>query len=165
MLHHFLAFRIVTRNLKLFLIPKHLFVPVCLYFSLKDCRIFSLSHKTWSFVNSKVWIHFIHCTGNSVNSFNLLTHVLFLTYFTDHFLPICALSSLSGIHFSNIGPPNQSSNFLVFFFCFLSLCIFAFLSEISWTLSPTSVNFYFYYHPFSFPRLLSQSSKWSLLFI
>lgn len=105
-----------------------MFVPICLYVSLKDWRVFFLSPIVSSFMNSQVWIHLTHCAGSSPSSFNMLTHVLFLNYFTDDFFPIFALFLVSGtLIISILDLLNQSSLFFIFFiffFSFLSLCIF-----------------------------------------
>lgn len=131
--HCFLVFGVVRRNRKLLWIPNHLFIPVCLYVSLKDCGIFSLSPKAWSFMNFKVWVHFIHCSGYSVRTFNLLTHVLSSSYFTGYFLPIWALLSFPGpLIILILALLKQSSNFLYFSFILNPFVFLFFYLESSW---------------------------------
>lgn len=127
----------------------------CLYlfslpFSRNDRRLFSFSAKVWCFMNSKVWVHFIHCTVYPTSSFNQPIHVLSLNYFTDDFIPICVLFSLSEtLIISLLDLLDWPSNFLVFFFHFFIPLYFLLSLESFWTFSPTLVSFYFCYYSFN----------------
>lgn len=120
-----------------------MFIPICLYDSLKDCGIFSLYPKVWSFMNSRVRIHLIYCSGYSVRSFNLRTHVLFSSYFTDDSLSIWVLLSFSQTLIILILALLQQSSSFMYFPFILNPFIFLFsLWKVPGYFIPNTMRFF-----------------------